>query len=380
MSNLEINTQIQNQKNPIIKSLKISVPIFLLTALILGNGKNFSDIKQTIAVCLTWFFINAIFFLIVHTGKMTKYRLTLFVLLAVCFIIAALGCQNEFVPIIVGIINSSCNSGDIFNIFSTIINSIYLQKDALSGLNFLIAISFLWVVMSIAVGRGFCSWACMLGGIDEFFSKLLKKPVIKSIESKWRYFPYAVILAMILLCVLPLINPSETGCSPLCPLYSAHGSGISIKALVPLIMLAVFIITFLVVLPLLTKKRIFCGFICPVGALQSMTNKISMFNIGIDKEKCNNCGKCIKECPTLSLDEESLEKGQALLSCTKCGQCIEDCSNKAICFNIKGSAGKKESERINIPFLYLSSVFFTIIGGPVIFKALMYTLNFIKVF
>ena len=65
---------------------------------------------------------------------------------------------------------------------------------------------------SLAVGRGWCSWGCFYGGWDELFSRLRKKPLIKhrQIDSRWRYLPFAVLLAIVLLSAITF-SPSMNG-------------------------------------------------------------------------------------------------------------------------------------------------------------------------
>ena len=100
-------------------------------------------------------------------------------------------------------------------------------------------------------------------------------------------------------------------------------------------MYAVFIfvalfIGLVITLPLLTKKRTQCSLWCPFGALQSLFNKISISEVRIDTAKCTKCQRCIRSCPTLSLDEKSLTSGKPLMSCTKCAQCVDGCPVTAI--------------------------------------------------
>lgn len=61
--------------------------------------------------------------------------------------------------------------------------------------------------------------------------------------------------------------------------------------------------------------------------------------IGIDHEKCSNCGLCIKECPKRFIRDES--SNQVMFddptgSCMKCGHCIVLCPQDAILFEDLG--------------------------------------------
>ena len=57
-------------------------------------------------------------------------------------------------------------------------------------------------------------------------------------------------------------------------------------------------VSLVLVLPVLTRKRTQCGLFCPFGAMQSLTNKVNIFDVRIDPEKCTQCGLCWANCVT----------------------------------------------------------------------------------
>ena len=42
--------------------------------------------------------------------------------------------------------------------------------------------------------------------------------------------------------------------------------------------------------------RLFCRFLCPLGALYGLFNKISILGIKLEKNKCIDCGLCHAKC------------------------------------------------------------------------------------
>jgi polyferredoxin len=168
------------------------------------------------------------------------------------------------------------------------------------------------------------------------FSKTLKKPLIPKIDHRWTWLPYAVLATIVLTSTATL---STTYCEWLCP-FKAVTEYVAIDSLKVLIQTIIFIVLFLtlvIVLPILTKKRTQCSFFCPFGAFQSFFNKINIFEVRLDREKCVICRKCIKSCPTFSLDETFLSSGKTLITCTKCGRCVDECAANAISYHIKGT-------------------------------------------
>lgn len=72
----------------------------------------------------------------------------------------------------------------------------------------------LWVVATLVLGRGFCSWGCFYGGWDDGFSRFRKKPVIKKISESWKWMPFAVLIMVALTAAFTL---APTYCEWLCP-------------------------------------------------------------------------------------------------------------------------------------------------------------------
>ena len=57
----------------------------------------------------------------------------------------------------------------------------------------------LWLVATLVLGKGWCSYGCFFGGIEEGFAAVPKKPRIKKLDPRWRWMPWAVLAAMVLL-------------------------------------------------------------------------------------------------------------------------------------------------------------------------------------
>jgi ferredoxin-type protein NapH len=139
------------------------------------------------------------------------------------------------------------------------------------------------------------------------------------------------------------------------------------------VQIAIFVLLFIalvVVLPILSRRRIQCGLFCPFGAMQSFFNKINIFEVRIDPEKCSQCKKCIRECPTFSLDENSLESGRPLMTCTRCAHCIDTCPQEAISYHIKGTSLKASPAVARVLYLYPAYFLLSWVGGSIIINGL----------
>jgi len=235
----------------------------------------------------------------------------------------------------------------------------------------------LWIGASLALGRGFCSWVCFFGGLDEGFSRIFKKARIKNINLKFTYLPYAVLLVVVLAAAMTL---SPVYCEWLCPFKTVteFAEITSVKILIQTIIFVSLFIVLVMVLPALTKRRTQCSLFCPFGAFQSLTNKINVFDVRVDPDRCIKCKKCISTCPTFSINEETIARGKTGMTCMKCGKCIDACTQKALFYHIKGTpltGGRFEIYRRL--FLYPAFLFLATMSGGFVQDALVKTIKLI---
>ena len=201
----------------------------------------------------------------------------------------------------------------------------------------------IWLVCTLTVGRGWCSWICFYGGWEEGFSHVAKKPHIrllpKNKEIREFHFGFFVFIILASLCELACIY-----CEWFCPfkLVTEYSPVNSIPSLIAAIMFVGLFIGLVVVLPILTKKRTQCSSLCPFGAFASLTDRFSIFQMKIDTEKCCGCMKCASTCPFSAIDIKTIQekKGHPEITCAKCGECVSVCPNKAISYAFRFNAKK----------------------------------------
>jgi len=366
----------QSLQLPVWKAVLLDLPLAFLSSLNWLSALQSEDVEPLLVLCLAlaWLAFNVLFVLALTTGKTHRYR-------SVMFILMAIGLPFEFISYMVETYGSMLlteeamySSGASFCpltmpmiIIPALVKRVVIfpgeilpgqAKGAFS------VMFILWVGASLSVGRGWCSWGCFYGGWDELFSRLRKKPLIKhrQIDPRWTYLPYAVLLAIVL---LSAITFSPIYCEWLCP-FKAVTEFQAPSSTLAIVQITIFILLFIglvVVLPLLTRRRIQCGLFCPFGAMQSFLNKINIFEVRIDPEKCSQCQRCIRECPTFSLDESSLESGKPLMTCTKCAQCIDACPQEAISYHIKGTPLKANPIVARVLFLYPAHFLLIFLGA-----------------
>ena len=77
--------------------------------------------------------------------------------------------------------------------------------------------------------------------------------------------------------------------------------------------------------------RPWCHLFCPFGLAGWFIEKISVFKICVDYDKCISCEACSKACPSTAM-ESILKQEKTIPDCFSCGSCIETCPTKAISF------------------------------------------------
>lgn len=370
---------------PLGKALLYTLPMFLITFMFLTGGRpDFTDTAQTVALLTTFLGMNLLYFLMHFTGKTDRYR-------AVIFIIFALSLSFTLIKNMVEIRNSmSFSQADIVEckipfchlvipmmiIPAAFTKSIIFPGTIIGGFADISSMVVLWLVATLVLGRGFCSWGCFYGGWDDGFSRLRKKPVIRKISDSWKWIPFAVLLMVALTAALTLI---PTYCDWMCP-FKAVTEFEQVTNIESGIKAGVFISLFgglVVVLPVMTRKRTQCSYLCPLGAVNTVSNKITPFTIKIDKKACNECFKCVEVCPLFALTPEDVKKGRVSVFCSKCGKCVDACSRKAIHFGIKGvPAGTMKGFSRNL-FLFVSFLFIAVFSSGSIMFTVKSLLNLI---
>jgi len=82
--------------------------------------------------------------------------------------------------------------------------------------------------------------------------------------------------------------------------------------------LAIFIITSLLV------ERVWCKYLCPLGAALAIFNKLSPVRLRAEVDSCNHCGRCDIEC---SMGIKDVPDHLNDLECIRCLECLETCTH-----------------------------------------------------
>jgi ferredoxin-type protein NapH len=362
----------------IAKSILVTVPMMLLTAAMLTGGQALpKDPLLLASTAFTWLLLNFVFFRMLSSGRTFAYRSGLFITLAIAFVIAfstaLLSTRGSLALTDADVLQGKtpfCHLVIPMVIIPGVLTRTIIFPGTLVGTFASIgSMLVLWIGATLALGRAWCSWICFYGGLDEGFSRIGKRPRIKSVGRAWTYLPFALLIAVVLISAVSL---SPFYCEWLCPFKAVTEAPAVTNALIlfqTILFVGLFLAT-VVVLPLLLKRRAQCGLFCPFGAFQSFTSAVSAFDVRIDTTRCTACGLCVRTCPTFSLTDESVAAGRTLITCTRCGKCVDICPAHAVSYHIKGTRVGASPNVARTLFLLPAFVFLSAIGGGMISTAI----------
>jgi len=351
----------------VARSIFAALPMFLIIVVFSTQGNfAFADTAQALAWTVNTLFFTLIFFLMLYKGRTDKYRAIAFGASAVLF---AVGFMANLIEIR-GTINYDTNN--IYNCdipFCHIVTTMVIIPAAIKqtiifsgsiseGYASITSMLVIVLVAAVLLGRAFCSWGCFYGGWDDATSRIKARPVFKKINSSFKYFSFAMLILMALWSAESLLPQY---CNWLCP-FKAVTEGEKIVDATTLIKNVIFYTLFIalcIVLPILTKKRIQCATFCPMGALMSLFNKINIFEVALDEEKCKKCNKCVSKCPLMAINKNH----KPSMTCAKCGHCIDNCPSEALNYHIRGTSAKVSASTARVIFLYLAFSFMVIFLG-----------------
>ncbi|MBQ7088390.1 MAG: 4Fe-4S binding protein [Clostridia bacterium] len=191
------------------------------------------------------------------------------------------------------------------------------------------------LLYSILFGRMICGWLCPFGLIQELLHKIKTPKVKKGLVTRiLSYLKYVILVVFVF--IVPTLYalrniPLPAFCKYICPAGTLEGGiGLLSNAVNDsyFSMLGpIFTWKFLLMVSILVGCififRLFCRFLCPLGALYALFNRISIFGIKLNRDKCVDCNRCIAHC---EMDIRHVGDPE----CISCGECISVCPTNAI--------------------------------------------------
>ena len=188
------------------------------------------------------------------------------------------------------------------------------------------------IILTLILGKVFCSWICPMGLFFELNDKLRKSLIKLGVPLLHWKMPHTIkyiVLGVGLMTGLIwgvhyffIIYPPK--------LVSGEIYFWVTRASFSFGMLFLF---FYLSVELLFAPRLWCRSLCPGGAIYTLLSKFRLIRIKNDLPKCTNCGICDRLCPYGLTPSEGKLSGE----CDHCTICISKCPVKSLSFGV----GKK---------------------------------------
>ena len=249
------------------------------------------------------------------------------------------------------------------------------------------------VILTILLGRFFCNWICPLGTTLDIWDRIIRGKRTRPIHPRVKHTPhlrnlkYYVLGLFLVMAVLStqtawLMDPIPTATRSyavavypyiiyaakgiLGPLWQVPVINRVSEPLYGLLKQYVFFpnpdigylpitamhhiafLAFLGILGLsLLHPRFWCRYLCPLGALLGLLSKVSILRWVVDKNRCTECNRCVRECKTAAIVTKA--EGYWIQECVDCFNCRYVCPEGAISFRFESPRGSNRRERAALP-------------------------------
>ena len=187
-----------------------------------------------------------------------------------------------------------------------------------------------FAVLAVVGNKLICGWACPFGALQELVYSL---PILRNL--KRRKIPVAVAetvrgtLFVVVLLVLFGVVGGQKGLviyhfvNPF-NLFNFDIESVSVGLAISMALLLS-----------LGVYRPFCQLVCPFGLLSRLLERVSLFRVKIDRERCTECGACVRACP-LEAAKGRLAGKLFPADCFSCARCLRACPEDAISYGLVG--------------------------------------------
>ena len=183
------------------------------------------------------------------------------------------------------------------------------------------------IALGIVLSRFFCGWFCAFGALQGIFGWLGKKiyrrrfTVPAKLDAVLRWVKYPLLVAIVYF----TWRAADLVIRPYDPL-AAYGHLSAGLAAVWAEFAVGFVMLVVVLLLSMLYERVFCKYICPLGAVNAILGRIPLFRVKRLATTCISCSKCDKACP-MNIE---VSKAGSITSpeCIACMECVSACPTK----------------------------------------------------
>ena len=162
------------------------------------------------------------------------------------------------------------------------------------------------MIFGLTLGRTICGWLCPVGLMQELLYRIPTPKIRKNrVTRALTYLKYVIIAIFVV--SIPLYYGFKYDmhvpgfCKFICPAGTFEGA----------------------VGLLSNPKNASLRFLCPLGAIYGMFNKLALISVKVDEDRCNGCGACVRTC---KMDVRHVGDHE----CINCAGCMRVCAKGAL--------------------------------------------------
>ena len=208
-----------------------------------------------------------------------------------------------------------------------------------------------WIVITLIVGRVYCSSVCPLGTLQDIGAHLGRR-LSKGAAGRYHYtppmnglrFPIPVIVGACLLigvtAVVEATDPFTIYKKIMLAICRPAAIGFGSLALAGVILLAISAVAW-------RCGRLLCNTVCPAGGFLGLLSRQPIYRVDINTDKCIHCGKCEDVCKSCCIDLKDHVVDNS--RCVMCMNCTSICPNEAITV-------RRGRHTLSLPMMQLSQM------------------------
>ncbi len=208
------------------------------------------------------------------------------------------------------------------NALKSLITMIVTGTFSLSSFVTIIVLLCITIIPTLLFGRFFCGFFCGFGAMQDLLWEIskrtlkIRKKLPQRVDEDLKYVKWIVLLGLVVVWILQIdyANDPWTVFAKYTSL-SVRKDGSSFLTWGGFTLIAIMIGSLL-------SERVFCRFLCPLGAIYSLLAGARFFKFVKPHEQCGKCHLCSNQCAMqIDLLDDYVTSGE----CIECMRCIESC-------------------------------------------------------
>lgn len=215
-------------------------------------------------------------------------------------------------------VDAICPFGGVETLWKLITQGSYLQRTHPS--NLVLGLGLL--VATLAAGGVFCGWICPLGTLQDWLTALRKRLRIREAKMPAAWGKRLSLARYLVLALVIFFTAREA--KMVFASYDPYRTIFSLDWITEpsAEKWIAYVIAVLVLVGSFFIERMWCRFLCPLGAVIGVLQRLSVLKIRRNPSACINCGLCTKACPAKIKVHEA---NTVASGCIGCLECVDAC-------------------------------------------------------